>query len=80
MLSFASLEDPGDEEDMEVFGSGSASGNEVSVVGGTGWKSACSPVSREILAGRESGVPGKPPPFPGAQTSGRMRAGKGTGQ
>lgn len=28
MLSFASLEDPGDEEDMEVFGSGSASGNE----------------------------------------------------
>lgn len=39
MLPFAPVEDPWDEE-MEVFGSGSTSSSEVSVVGGTGYKSA----------------------------------------
>lgn len=72
MLPFVPLEDLWDQE-MEVFRSGSASdsasgsvsGIEVSVVGGTGWKSAALCPGRSWPGGR-AGVPSKPPtPFPG---------------
>lgn len=64
MLPFAPAEDPWDqEEEMEVFGS--TSSTEVSVVGGTGCKSAAQCPRRAWPGGRESGVPASPPSLPG---------------
>jgi hypothetical protein len=80
MLPFAPVEDPWDQEDMEVFGSTSSS--EVSVVGGTGCKSAARCPGRSRPGGWENGVPASPPPpsWGPRPSSGRSRAGKGSGQ
>lgn len=51
MLPIAPQEDPWDLE-MEVFRHGSTSSSEVSVVGGTGWKSAALSPGRSWLGGR----------------------------